>query len=534
MQQSTLVLAKNVRTSDVAKTRLYVKTVPRGASIRINDIDQGKSNQLITIPENLIPQGEKSIELTVNVMLGDHCEKSEQVKITRGRIQRVEFRFDEERASADRAVTDTAKNTGRSISPPPPATMEKDEESATVKKIKKGAGIKVLSQRSLTMPGAIREIVADPDGGLLVLYSRYSILKGIASYHVAHYNAAGKLDWKLEDIRNTPKSKNFKKPLRTASGDYLLYGEEHDFAKVANTAYEPFAIRVSANGKILPWKNELRKKQKGYRVRTATTTPEGGFLFAGTHYTSTPPSDKKEIEHAALWLCQVDANGKKLWEKRFPQASRPLSISACAKGGYVIAGQLLTPETVTLKKRTLAMFESGPTWMCYLDKNGEMLWDTRLSDEAYRVQSKVLPTPHGFLLFSYKTIKRPSKRTTFEPRLMHVDLTGKKRSLPLSLKNTYLDTKQAILTPTEDILVVVSKKTGDKKDPKREPGLLRISSGQILKESISILEGLKSISKIEPLSDGKCLLISNGRVSREDAVSKQARKVIFTTVKVRP
>ena len=432
-------------------------------------------------------------------------------------------------------LTEPSKPTAGSVSLPelPPAEM-KVEKIPQVVDDKQGAGIAVVSQRSLSILGAVRQVAADPDGGVLVLYSRYSALQGVASYHLAHYNAAGKLDWRLEDIRNTSKIKEFRKPLRTARGDYLLYGEEHDFAKVADTDYEPFAIRVSAHGKILPWKNELRKKMRGYRVHAATPTPEGSFLFAGTHYYATPPSEKQEIEHAVLWLCQVDAEGKKLWEKSYPQSSRPLSISVC-DGGYVIAGQLLTPAKVPLKERTLAMFESGPTWLCYLDRTGELLWDTRLSDEAYRLLSKVLPTRHGFLTFNHKTIKGPSKRTTFTTRLMYIALSGKKRSFSLDLKGISLNTRQAILTPTEDVLVIATKRQGDKKDSKSESGLLRIAtSGQTLKKGMSIVAGLKSGTTIEPLSGGKCLLVSSGEMDQKTDPSNQVRKIVFTTVNLTP
>ncbi len=85
---SSVAEQANVTTSEKPTTRLYVRTTPAGAKIRIDGKEKPKTSpQLFDVPA-----GAKS--MTVEVELGGHPGQRKVVVIEGGRITRVEFKFD--------------------------------------------------------------------------------------------------------------------------------------------------------------------------------------------------------------------------------------------------------------------------------------------------------------------------------------------------------------------------------------------------------------------------------------------------------
>ncbi len=77
-----------VQISKETKTRLYVRTVPAGAEIALDGEHRGTSNRLFVVPPGVR-------RMTVEVELDGHGKQRRVVEIEGGRIERVEFEFDE-------------------------------------------------------------------------------------------------------------------------------------------------------------------------------------------------------------------------------------------------------------------------------------------------------------------------------------------------------------------------------------------------------------------------------------------------------
>jgi hypothetical protein len=73
-----------VKTSEERTTRVYVRTIPTGAAIKVDGQPQGKSDALFTVP----PGVEK---MTIEVELDGHLPQRQEVQIRGGRITRVEL-----------------------------------------------------------------------------------------------------------------------------------------------------------------------------------------------------------------------------------------------------------------------------------------------------------------------------------------------------------------------------------------------------------------------------------------------------------
>jgi hypothetical protein len=123
--------------------------------------------------------------------------------------------------------------------------------------------------------------------------------------------------------------------------------------------------------------------------------PDGGFMIFGI--TFSPVSG--DVSHAPrsvsnstadLWIVKTDANGHKIWDKRFGSVWQEEYINAVATpdGGYVLSSNIrktssamYTVPDPNLGDVSRSDFKAGASrdgWVLKIDSNGNKVWDTRL------------------------------------------------------------------------------------------------------------------------------------------------------------
>ncbi|UYZ57663.1 T9SS type A sorting domain-containing protein [Hymenobacter latericus] len=131
------------------------------------------------------------------------------------------------------------------------------------------------------------------------------------------------------------------------------------------------------------------------RLVKLLATPDGGFLLCGWS-NSGAELDKTEPSRGGTdyWVVKVDAQGNKLWDKRFGTSGNDMLTGAAvaADGSCLLVGQSSNDTNPAPDAdRTEALQGRSDVWMVKLDANGNKLWDKRLGgaadDYAYGVVS---------------------------------------------------------------------------------------------------------------------------------------------------
>ncbi len=86
--RTSVLVAQQVQTFPKRSTRLYVRTIPPGADIKLDGHSRGTSDRLFKVPPGVR-------KMTVEVELDGHYPKQQTVRIQGGRITRVELELEE-------------------------------------------------------------------------------------------------------------------------------------------------------------------------------------------------------------------------------------------------------------------------------------------------------------------------------------------------------------------------------------------------------------------------------------------------------
>ena len=91
-----LAMAPAVEKAAEPTTRLYIRTVPPGAEVKLDGKPAGKSDQLFVVPPGVT-------KMTIDVELDEHFPEKQEVEVRGGRITRVELKL-KKRPAAGEAV----------------------------------------------------------------------------------------------------------------------------------------------------------------------------------------------------------------------------------------------------------------------------------------------------------------------------------------------------------------------------------------------------------------------------------------------
>lgn len=141
-------------------------------------------------------------------------------------------------------------------------------------------------------------------------------------------------------------------------------------------------------------------------------TANGGLLFGGSTFSAvsgevTQPSPAP-VNSGDFWLVQTDAQGTKLWDKRYggTEDDRLVKLLPTTDGGYLLCGWTNSPAGYDLTEPPRGSNGYGATdyWVVKIDAQGRKQWDKRFGSSGSDMLTTAVAAPDGsFLLVGTTT-----------------------------------------------------------------------------------------------------------------------------------
>jgi len=181
----------------------------------------------------------------------------------------------------------------------------------------------------------------------------------------------------------------------TLDGQYLVSGSsiqknQSPAGNNQNKGYDYHILKLDQQGQKV-WEKYFSGNQHDYLSSTVSTR-EGGFLLAGTSYSSLA-LDKKDKSNGSsdIWIIKIDENGEEEWQKtigtRYSEEAR--SVTQTTDEGYVVAGSTNHPKLG---------YGSKDVFVTKLDKTGKIISQLILGGKGLDEVEKVIPTKDGGVL----------------------------------------------------------------------------------------------------------------------------------------
>ena len=157
-----------------------------------------------------------------------------------------------------------------------------------------------------------------------------------------------------------------------------------------NKGYDYHILKLDQHGQKV-WEKYFSGNQHDY-LSSTVSTKEGGFLLAGTSYSSLA-LDKKDKSNGSsdIWIIKIDENGEEEWQKtigtRYSEEAR--AVAQTTDEGYIIAGSTNHPKLGYGSKDVLVI---------KLDKEGRIISQLILGGKGLDEVEKVIPTKDGGVL----------------------------------------------------------------------------------------------------------------------------------------
>jgi len=204
------------------------------------------------------------------------------------------------------------------------------------------------------------------------------------------YSYAQKVSWQKNIGSNT---QDFLSGLViTIDGQYLVSGSsiqknQNPTGNNQNKGYDYHILKLDQQGQKV-WEKYFAGNQHDYLSSTVSTR-EGGFLLAGTSYSSLA-LDKKDKSNGSsdIWLIKIDENGEEEWQKtigtKYSEEAR--SVTQTTDEGFIVAGSTNHPKLG---------YGSKDVFVTKLDKTGKMISQLILGGKGLDEVEKVIPTKDG-------------------------------------------------------------------------------------------------------------------------------------------
>ena len=186
----------------------------------------------------------------------------------------------------------------------------------------------------------------------------------------------------------------------TIDGQYLVSGSSIQASKMTsvssagsakqNNGYDFHVMKLNQQGQEV-WEKYFSGNRHDYLAAT-TATKEGGFLLAGTSYSSLA-FDKKEKSFGGsdLWLIKLNENGEEEWQKTIGTAKNEeaKSVVQTLDLGYFVAGDV---------NGSNQGFGGKDALIIKLDQTGKVISQTILGGTGSDEVEKMIPTKDGGVL----------------------------------------------------------------------------------------------------------------------------------------
>ncbi len=159
-----------------------------------------------------------------------------------------------------------------------------------------------------------------------------------------------------------------------------------------NNGYDFHLIKLNQQGEEV-WEKYFSGKNHDF-LSSTVATQEGGFLLAGTSYSS-KGLDKKEDSKGGsdLWLIRINEFGDELWQKTIGGASdeEARAVIQTTDFGFFVAGNVAFGSAQATEKG----YGSKDVLIVRLDKNGKELSQLILGGKGLDEVEKMVPTKDG-------------------------------------------------------------------------------------------------------------------------------------------
>ena len=166
--------------------------------------------------------------------------------------------------------------------------------------------------------------------------------------------------------------------VEVSSGGYLIYGVsfspvDGDRTVERKGITDYWIVRIDVNGNKL-WDKAYGGDNHNYCF-DVIVTEDGGYLLGGR--SNSPMSgDVSESGRGVedYWIVRIDANGNKLWDKRFGGGGWDgfYRMSPAVDGGYLLAGSSQSNASGDKSENKKGRSDY---WVVRIDSNGNKLWD---------------------------------------------------------------------------------------------------------------------------------------------------------------
>lgn len=187
----------------------------------------------------------------------------------------------------------------------------------------------------------------------------------------------------------------------TIDGQHLLSGStiqspkpstsDGQTASAQNSGYDYHLVKLNQQGQIV-WEKYFGGNNHDFLTAT-TSTQEGGFLLAGTSYSSEGQQKKGKLKGGSdIWVIKVDENGEEQWQKTLGTAvdEEAKSVIQTTDLGYFIAANAQIKQNENSDG-----FGSKDAWLVKLDKKGKVINQLYLGGKGLEEVEKIIPTRDG-------------------------------------------------------------------------------------------------------------------------------------------
>jgi hypothetical protein len=198
-----------------------------------------------------------------------------------------------------------------------------------------------------------------------------------------------------------------------------------------------WAVKIDANGNKI-WDKRFGGSENDY-CKAVIPTLDGGYLLAGASQ-SPADGDKSEGTRGGhdMWVVKIDANGNKIWDKRFGGSDSDYcwSVVATSDNGYLLGGSSWSGADGDKSQGNLTGYDY---WSVKIDANGNKIWDKRFGGDGSSknlgheesCNSVVETTDGGYLLAGQTTAGMGGDKTgdghgSFDYWVVKVDANGNK------------------------------------------------------------------------------------------------------------
>ena len=225
------------------------------------------------------------------------------------------------------------------------------------------------------------------------LYTSVIALVGIFAY-----GQEVEVRWQ-KDIKSA--SQDFLSQLSTTiDGQHLLSGSsiksqetgaKNQDSNTQNNGYDYHLVKLNQQGQIV-WEKYYGGNNHDFLTAT-TSTQEGGFLLAGTSYSSEGLQKKGKLKGGSdIWVIKVDENGEEEWQKTLGTSvdEEAKSVIQTTDLGYFVAGNAQIKQSQNSNG-----FGSKDVWLVKLDKKGKVLNQLYIGGKGLDEVEKIIPTKDG-------------------------------------------------------------------------------------------------------------------------------------------